>query len=170
MKAIIIGNAGSGKTWLARRLADGIDTPTVHLDELFWEPGGFDVKRDQEEVDRLIEESKRTASWVVEGVFGELAERYFAEAELLIWLDIDWETCKTRLLARGSESKRHLGREQSEEGLKRLVDWASHYYDRGDLRSFVGHQSLMEKFPGKTLRLTSEEQVNRVALNDLSPP
>jgi nicotinamide riboside kinase len=26
MKAIIIGNAGSGKTWLARRLADGIDT------------------------------------------------------------------------------------------------------------------------------------------------
>jgi adenylate kinase family enzyme len=170
MKEIIIGNAGSGKTWLARRLADGIDTPTVHLDELFWEPGGFDVKRDQEEVDRLIEESKRTASWVVEGVFGELAERYFAEAELLIWLDIDWETCKTRLLARGSESKRHLGREQSEEGLKRLVDWASHYYDRGDLRSFLGHRALMEKFPGKTLRLTSEEEVNRVALNDLSPP
>jgi hypothetical protein len=91
-------------------------------------------------------------------------------ALIRIWLDIDWETCKTRLLARGSESKRHLGREQSEEGLKRLVDWASHYYDRGDLRSFVGHQSLMEKFPGKTLRLTSEEQVNRVALNDLSPP
>jgi adenylate kinase family enzyme len=88
MKAIIIGNAGSGKTCLARRLADGIDTPTVHLDELFWQPGGFDAKRDQEEVDRLIEESKRTASWVVEGVFGELAERYFAEAELLIWLDI----------------------------------------------------------------------------------
>jgi adenylate kinase family enzyme len=170
MKEIIIGNAGSGKTWLARRLADGIDTPTVHLDELFWEPGGFDVKRDQEEVDRLIEESKRTASWVVEGVFGELAERYFAEAELLIWLDIDWETCKTRLLARGSESKRHLGREQSEEGLKRLVDWASHYYDRGDLRSFLGHRALMEKFSGKTLRLTSEDEVNRVALNDLSPP
>lgn len=170
MKAIIIGNAGSGKTWLATRLVDGINKPTVHLDELFWEPGGFDAKRDQEEVDRLIEESKRTASWVVEGVFGELAERYFAEAELLIWLDIDWETCKTRLLVRGSESKRHLGREQSEEGLKRLVDWASHYYDRRDLRSFVGHQSLMEKFPGKTLRLTSEEEVNRIALNDLSPP
>jgi hypothetical protein len=134
--------------------------------------GAWRVRRkgDQGEVARLLEESKRTASWVVEGVFGELAERYFAEAELLIWLDIDWKTCKSRLLARGSESKRHLGREQSEEGLKRLVDWASHYYDRGDLRSFVGHQSLMEKFPGKTLHLTSEEQVNRVALNDLSPP
>jgi adenylate kinase family enzyme len=74
MKAIIIGNAGSGKTWLAKRLAEGIDTPTVHLDEFFWELGWFDVKRAQEEVDRLIEESKRTAAWVVEGVFGELAE------------------------------------------------------------------------------------------------
>ena len=123
MKTIIIGNGGSGKTWLARRLVAGGDTPIIHLDDLFWEPGGFDKKRGADEVDRLIEESKR-----------------------------------------------HLGREQSEEGLKRLVEWASHYYDRGDLRSFVGHRSLMEKFPGKTLRLTSDDEVNRFAVNELSSP
>lgn len=89
MKTIIIGNGGSGKTWLARRLAAGAHTPIVHLDDLFWEPGGFDNKRYPEEVDRLIEKSKHTASWIVEGVFGELAERYFTDAELLIWIDIE---------------------------------------------------------------------------------
>jgi adenylate kinase family enzyme len=170
MKTIIIGNSGSGKSWLARCLVAGSDTPIVHLDDLFWEPGGFDKKRYPEELDLLIEKSKRTASWIVEGVFGELAERYFADAELLIWLDIEWEICKTRLLARGSESKRHLGREQSEEALKRLVDWASRYYDRSDLRSYVGHQALIDNFPEKTLRSTSEEEVNRYALNELSSP
>jgi adenylate kinase family enzyme len=168
MRIVVIGNGGSGKTWLARRLAACIDTSIVHLDDLFWEPGGFDKKRSPEEVDHLIDGSKRADSWVVEGVFGELAERYFAEAELLIWLDIEWDICRARLLARGSESKRHLGREQSEEGLKRLVDWASNYYDRRDLRSYVGHQSLTEKFPRKTLRLTSEKDVNQFAFNYLS--
>ena len=168
MKTIIIGNSGSGKTWLAKRLARGGDTPILHLDDLFWEPGGFDRKRGAEELDRLIEKSKDTASWIVEGVFGELAERYFTDAEMLIWLDIPWEICKTRLLARGAESKRHLGRAQSEEGLKRLIDWASHYHDRSDLRSLIGHRSLMEKFSSRTLHVTSEEAVNRFALSDLS--
>ena len=166
MKTIIIGNAGSGKTWLAGRLAADTGTPIIHLDDLFWEPGGFDKKRAPEEVDRLIEESKRSASWIVEGVFGELAERYFADAELLIWLDIEWAVCKTRLAARGSESKRHLGREQSEEGLKRLTDWAAHYSDRRDLRSYVGHRSLADKFPQKTVRLATEEEVSLFAFDN----
>jgi adenylate kinase family enzyme len=166
LRTIIVGNSGSGKTWLATRLAMGSGTPVFHLDDLFWEPGGFDKKRSAEEVKRLIAESKSAASWFVEGVFGELAERYSDEADLLIWLDIPWNICKARLLARGSESKRHLGREQSEEGLKRLIGWASHYYDRRDLRSFTGHRSLLEKFPGKTAHLTSEDAVNRFTLND----
>lgn len=170
MKTIIIGNSGSGKTWLARHLTAGTQTPIIHLDDLFGQPGGFDQKRDPEEVARLIDQSKLTPWWIVEGVFGELAERYFAEARLLIWLDIEWQICKIRLLTRGSESKHHLRREQSEKGSKRLVDWASHYYDRSDLRSFVGHQCLTQKFPGKSLRLTSEEDVNRFASNDLSEP
>ena len=91
MKTIIIGNSGSGKTWLARCLASKSETPIVHLDDLFWEPGGFEKKRSPEQVDRMIEANKRTASWIVEGVFGELAERYYTHAKLLIWLDIEWE-------------------------------------------------------------------------------
>ena len=165
MKTIIIGNSGSGKTWLSTGLARSADTPIIHLDDIFWQPGGFDRKRDPEEVDQLIETSKRSASWIVEGVFGELAERYFTEADLLIWLDIEWEICRARLLARGSESKRHLGREQSEQGLNALVEWASRYYDRKDLRSYVGHQSLADKFPGPTLHLTNQKEVDRFALS-----
>jgi adenylate kinase family enzyme len=166
MRAIIVGNSGSGKTWLATRLAMGSGAPVFHLDDLYWEPGGFDRKRSAEEVDRLIVTSKSAAAWLVEGVFGELAERYFDDAELLIWLDIPWDICKARLLARGSESKRHLGREQSELGLKKLIEWASRYYDRDDLRSFAGHRSLLEKFPGRTVRLTSEEAVNGFSIDD----
>lgn len=98
-------------------------------------------------------------SWVVEGVFGELAELYFDVADLLVWLDIDWLICKTRLEERGSKSKIHLGREQSEEGLRRLLEWGAHYYDRRGLCSFDGHKELMKRFSGKKLHLRSPNDV-----------
>lgn len=156
MKIVIIGNSGSGKTWLAKRLGNIFLAPVVHLDDLFWEPGGFDKKRSREEVELLIQRSKDGAAWIAEGVFGELAEHYLDTAKLLVWLDIDWPICKKRLEDRGSESKRHLGRLQSEEGLLRLLEWASNYYDRHDLRSYEGHKALFEKFSGKKVHLNSE--------------
>jgi adenylate kinase family enzyme len=156
---IIIGNSGSGKTWLAKRHADLLGIPVVHIDDIFWEPGGFDKKRPQEVVLSMIQEAKAMDSWIVEGVFGELAEQFFDCAESLVWLDIDWPTCQARLLKRGSESRQHLGRAESEQGLKNLVEWASQYYERTNARSYAGHRKLMEDFPGRKVHLKSQAEV-----------
>lgn len=61
---VIIGNSGSGKTWLAERLRTILLAPVIHLDDLFWEPGGFDKKRRDEEIELLIEQSKSGDSWI----------------------------------------------------------------------------------------------------------
>ena len=165
MKIIIIGNSGSGKSWLAKRLVNITSMPVIHLDDLFWEPGGFDKKRSCEEVDFLIQKSKEETTWVAEGVFGDLAEQYLDVAEFFIWLDIDWQICKKRLEERGSESKMHLAREQSEEGLRKLIEWASHYYDRHGFCSYEGHKTLFEKFSGNKVYLRSESDVNKFLTN-----
>ena len=162
MKTIIIGNSGSGKTWLATRLAKTDNFPVIHLDELFWESGGFDTKRPKEMVLRLIKQAKANHSWIVEGVFGELAEQFLDQADFLVWLDIDWVICQERLTKRGSESKRHMERKQSEEGLRKLIEWASHYYDRTDLRSHGGHKTLFQRFKGKKILIKFEEQANMI--------
>ena len=159
MKTIIIGNGGSGKTWLAKKIAS-TEVQIIHLDNLFWLPGGFDEKRGKEEVNQLIVQSKTHDNWIVEGVFGELAKQYFDKAETLIWLDIPWDVCRSRLQQRGSESKKHMGRKQSEGGLIKLIEWASHYYDRTDFKSYSGHQSLFNFFQGNKVQLKSEDEVN----------
>ena len=161
MKTIIIGNSGSGKTWLANKLSLVAGTPIVHLDELFWEPGGFNKKRPKETVIQIIADSINESFWIVEGVFGELAEYYMEHASCMIWLDIKWPVCHHRLMKRGSESRKHMGREQSEEGLRELVKWASHYYDRTDLRSYAGHKELIDRFSESKYFLRSEEAVNK---------
>lgn len=163
MKIVIIGNSGSGKTWLAGKLAAADGIKTLSLDDLFWEPGGFDRKRPLEVVLALIREAKQNESWVAEGVFGELAQMFLDEADMLIWLDIDWETCKGRLSKRGSESKKHMDREQSESGLKELMDWASKYNERTNMNSWRGHQQLFLDFEGQKTWVRSEDEVNAIA-------
>ena len=76
----------------------------MHLDELFWQPGGLDQKRQPTETASLIESARSGAGWVVEGVFGELAVQFLAGADVLVWLDFDWAVCEARLLARGKRS------------------------------------------------------------------
>lgn len=159
MRVIIVGNCGSGKTWVANKLAQIAESRVIHLDDIYWEPGSFDKERSPEAIDTMIEASKFSDSWIVEGVFGELAERFIERAETLIWLDIDWATCRERLLKRDSESTKHMNRTQSAEGLDDLIEWASLYDKRHDAQSHEGHKRLMNNFHGEKLHLTLEAEV-----------
>lgn len=159
MKAVIIGNSGSGKTWLAHTMSGLAAAPVVSLDDIFWEPGGFDRVRNADVVTALVAQVLKQEHWIVEGVFGELAQRFLSDAEQLIWLDLDWPVCRDRLTKRGSESKKHLGRKQSQEGLRRLLEWAENYFKRTDMRSFPGHKGIFDAFNGARVRLQSELQV-----------
>jgi adenylate kinase family enzyme len=159
MKTVIIGNSGSGKTWLAGTMSSLTSTLVIHLDDIFWEPGGFDRKRSTEAVSALIAQAKRQEHWIVEGVFGELAQQFLSDASRLIWLDPEWSTCRERLMLRGSESKKHLNREQSKEGLMQLLKWAANYYDRTDMRSYHGHKTMFDAFGGTRFRLRSTDEV-----------
>ena len=159
-RIIIIGNSGSGKSYLARSLSDQFGYPLIHLDALFWEPGGFNLKRPEEivyaEIARLVQGER----WIVEGVFGELAKEFFIRVDCLIWLDLDRESCLNSLAQRGSESSKQLDKESAEENFKKLVQWASAYWEREGPRSWQGHQLLFEEFRAEKLRLNSRETVN----------
>ncbi len=159
MNIIITGNAGSGKTWLARKLGTA-EGAIIHLDALYWQPGAFKQKREKAEVQQLITQSLARPQWIIEGVFGELLAPYLPRATLFLWLDMPWGVCKKRLEQRGSERTHHMGRQQSATGLRQLLTWAEQYAQRHDLRSRSGHRQLFASFPGPKLRLCSEAEVN----------
>lgn len=159
MRSVIIGNSGSGKTWLAQRLAEKQAADVTHLDDIFWMPGGFDIKREDGEVSQLIESARRSKNWIAEGVFGNLASRFLIDADVLLWLDIPWQLCKLRLETRGSESKAHMGRVQSDQGLRALLQWAGDYYSRTNSCSLAGHSEIFNSFQGVRYRFTTESEV-----------
>lgn len=159
-KILIIGNSGSGKSWLASQLSERLGVKEVSLDSIHWEVGGYNQKRPQSLVDVDVSILCAETTWIVEGVFGHLAEQFIDSTDTLIFLDLDWSQCKKSLLARGSESSKQLDCDLAEENFQKLLSWASDYSSRESKSSRGFHNQLFNAFSGQKIRFTERKQVN----------
>ena len=123
-------------------------------------PGGFNEKRSKDEVSHEVEQKQMDDSWIVEGVFGELAELFLLRAQTLIYLDMDWAACESGLKSRGSESSRQLDSTKAEENFRKLFLWAEQYWTRTNLCSHAGHLRLFSDFTGAKLKFTSRTEID----------
>ncbi len=137
MRVLIIGNSGSGKSTIAARLSERSGWPVVPLDEIYWQPGGFDKARGPEEQERLLADAIGGPEWIVEGVFGRLIELAVWRATHLVWLDLPWEECRRGIVARPVESGRQS---------PGLLVWAEQYGEREGKTSRGGHRAFFEAF------------------------
>ncbi|MGL6004093.1 AAA family ATPase [Aeromonas sobria] len=159
-RMLIIGNSGSGKSWLAAQLAELLTIHEVNLDTIVWQPGGFNQKRPQHEIDHAIQTLAQEPSWVVEGVFGALAEQLLDAADTLLFLDLDWSVCRDSLLLRGSQSARQRDAMAAEENFQKLLVWASEYQQRASKSSRQFHRELFDRFPNDKHHFTTRAEVN----------
>ncbi|MGK6311974.1 AAA family ATPase [Neorhizobium sp. DT-125] len=153
-RIVIMGNGGSGKTWLAKQMAARFDMEVVHLDDVYWQPGRYGIARDKavviEEVKKLAEEE----AWLMEGVYGWLVNVVLPRANLLLWLDLGEEECVANVRARGIQGGESL------ESFEGLVTWVSEYRIRkNNWNSFDAHQKLFDGFAGTKFRLKSRAKI-----------
>ena len=73
MKLILMGNAGAGKSTMARRVIAGRPTATLSLDEIAWNPG-VQRKPLRESLELLKAFIGAHEEWVIEGCYGDLIE------------------------------------------------------------------------------------------------
>ena len=91
--------------------------------------------------------------WVIEGVYGWMVSELVEQATLLIWLCLEDEDCVNNIRLR--ESKR----DDNDELLIALLEWAGRYRTREGSSGFVAHQRLFEGFDGSKLQLMDRAEV-----------
>ncbi len=164
-RIVIIGNSGSGKSYFARQLSAFLDSPIIHFDEHFWEPGGFNKKRPPEVVHSEIKQLSLGERWIMEGVFGDLAVTALDNATHLIFLNKSWDECKSALIVRGSESKKQLDPIVAENNFRELLSWAEAYTIRENSRSLKGHTKIYSTFNGDKHEFHDRQSAEAFLLN-----
>ena len=151
-RIVIIGNSGSGKTTLARALAARTGAPAIDLDPIHW-AGQVLTQRDEGEARAMVAARAAEPAWIIEGVYGWLAEVAFPRATSLIWLDLPWPVCRDGLDRRGP------WRGASAEQHADFLAWAEAYATRTTPTSFAGHKALFDGFVGCKHRLQSRSDI-----------
>jgi adenylate kinase family enzyme len=94
----IVGPCGSGKSWLADRLAARAGVPAVHLDDLQHLPGWRQTPPD--ELRAKIDAATSGPAWVADGNYGTVVRELRARADLVVWLDLPFHVTFARVVSR----------------------------------------------------------------------
>lgn len=97
-RIVVIGSTGSGKTTMARELAQRLGVPHVEMDALHWEPGWEMAPTD--EFRRRIVEATAGDGWAIDGNYGKVRDLVWPRADTVVWLDYSMPVIMWRLWRR----------------------------------------------------------------------
>ena len=119
-RILVIGTGGSGKTTVARRLAQRTGLPLIHLDALYWRSGWQPTPADEwrATVQSLISRD----AWIIDGNYGGTLDVRLAACDTVVFLDLPRLVCLWRVLKR---QVRHLGQVRPElaPGCRERLTW-----------------------------------------------
>jgi adenylate kinase family enzyme len=97
-RLVVTGTTSSGKSTLAKRLAEQLQLDFIELDALHWQPNWTPAPL--EDFRARVETATRSGSWVVAGNYHVVRDRIWPKAEAVIWLDYSFPVIFWRLLTR----------------------------------------------------------------------
>ena len=143
MKIHIIGGPGSGKTFLAEKLARELGIRHFDLDDLQWDnqSDSYGVKRSPDERDRLLADVLRHEDWIIEGVYYAWCQQCFADADRIYVLSVPRYQYRYRIIRRFFRRKAGLepGKKETLRSLRQLLRWADKYQNvnLGEIRELL---------------------------------
>jgi len=172
-RVVVFGTTGSGKSWLAERLAGRTGLRVIELDALFWgrdwQPAPVDLFRHR------VEREIREDGWIVVGNYGQVRDLVWRPADTLVWLDLPLPLVMGRLLRR--TVKRAVTREELW-GTGNRETLANAFLSRNSILLYAlkTHRRNRQRFElecgslakeKRVVRLRSRRDIERFAL---SPP
>ena len=106
-RVVVIGTTGSGKTTVARQLAQRLGLVHVEIDALHWQAGWQETPH--EVLRQRVQQATQGPAWVVDGNYSQLRDILWPRADTVAWLDYAFARVIGQLFRR--TLRRTLGRE-----------------------------------------------------------
>ena len=166
-RIIIVGNNGSGKSFLSKELSVITGLPLVHLDVEFWRrnwekpPKEEWIKKQME----LISKKK----WIIDGNHTDTMELRFKATDIVIFLDINRFVCLVSVFLRNGKK-----RSDTPQYLEEKLDKGFLHFCKG-LWSFSKTRkrtimNLHKKYPDKPFFVIDSRRKMKKLLNQWSDP
>lgn len=147
MKVILLGNAGTGKSTLAKKLIAKQLAARLSLDEVAFQ-GGTDRRPLQDSVDDVMRWIADRESWIIEGCYADIVELILAYCDELIFLNPGVDACIAHCRSRPWEPEQFSSHQEQVENLDNLIQWVRSYEQRDDEYGLCRHRALYESFDG----------------------
>ena len=120
-RILIIGNAGSGKTTFAKRLAEKLELPLIHLDRLYWCGDWEHLSRD--EFDTVLQAELEKPQWIIDGNFNRTIPHRLKYCDTVFYFDFPTIACLAGITKR---TLTNLGKVRSDMGGNCIEHFDSH--------------------------------------------
>jgi hypothetical protein len=97
-RAVVVGSSCSGKTTLARNLANLLDSPHIELDSIFWEANW--KPRPMPDFRRLVAQAISSDRWVLDGNYSAVRDLVWPRATAVVSLNYPFLLVFPRALSR----------------------------------------------------------------------
>jgi adenylate kinase family enzyme len=159
MKIVLMGNAGAGKSTMAKQLVSqqAGNVARLSLNEVAWDSG---ITRNAlGESRQLLQKFIETHdNWIIEGCYSDLIETALPFCDELRFLNPGIATCIRHCRSRPWEPERYFSPEEQTEMLEPLIQWLTSYDTRTDEFGLSRHRALFDGFPGKKVEYTSADE------------
>lgn len=155
-RIVIYGNAGSGKTTMARGIVREFGIAHLSLDDIAWAEEMV-RKPLAESVAELNAFIAANSAWVIDGCYGDLVQAALPHCTELRFLNPGIEVCVTNCRNRPWDPAYCESPEAQARYLEPLIEFVRQYETRQDEFSLVRHREIFDGFAGpkqEYLRLT----------------
>lgn len=98
LRISVVGTCGSGKTTMARALAERIGSKHIELDALSWGPDWTCTSDD--EFRAAVARAAADESWVIDGNYSKCRDLVWSRADTVVWLDYAFSRVFAQLVRR----------------------------------------------------------------------
>ena len=99
-RIVVYGPAGSGKTTIARDIAQCIGVPHIELDAIFWMPEWEQKPLEHFRHDVSTAINVNTNGWVCDGNYSRVRDIVLPQADTVVWLRLPFRVVFWQLLRR----------------------------------------------------------------------